>query len=80
MDPGALRSSLTQTVESSQVFERWILQKQPKIFNKMSKNWDEKKIRDLQRVYRKQDHDFFSWLLSSKTSSPSFMKTSRSVT
>ena len=40
MYPAALHKIPTQTVDSSQVFKRWILQKQPKMINKMTKSWD----------------------------------------
>ena len=40
MYPAALHKTPTQTVDSSQVFEKWILQKQPKMINKMTKSWD----------------------------------------
>ena len=40
MYPAALHKIPTQTVGSSQVFDRWILQKQPKMINKMTKSWD----------------------------------------
>ena len=57
----------TQTVDSSQVFERWILQKQLKMINKKIKSWDRNTISDLEQVCLEHDQDFLSWLLSSKT-------------
>ena len=42
MSPAALHKIPTQTVDSSQVFERWILQKQPKMINKMTKSLEKK--------------------------------------
>ena len=65
MHPAALHRSPTQTLDSSQIFERWILQKQPKIINKITKSWNKNKIKDLEQVCAKQSHDFLSWLLSS---------------
>ena len=58
MYPAALHKSPTQTVDSSQVFERWIFQKQPKMINKMTKSWDRNKISDLERVCPKHARDF----------------------
>ena len=67
MYPAALQKILTQTVDSSQVFERWILQEQPKMINKMMKSWDRNTISNLEQVCPKQDQDFLPLLLSSKT-------------
>ena len=50
MYPAALHKVPTQTVDSSQVFERWILQKQPKMINEMTKCWDRDTISDLEQV------------------------------
>ena len=58
MYPAALHKIPTQTVDSSQIFERWILQKQPKMINKMTKSWDRNTIKDLEQVCPKQDQDF----------------------
>ena len=58
MYPAALHKFPTQTVDSSQVFERWILQKQPKMINKMTKSWDRNTISDLEQVCREQAQDF----------------------
>ena len=66
MYPAAIHRIPTQTVDSSKDFERWILQKQPKIINKMTKSGDKITIKDLEQVCPKQAHDFLSWLLSSK--------------
>ena len=51
---GALHKIPTQTVDSSQVYERWILQKQPQMINKMTKKWDRITISDLEQVCPKQ--------------------------
>ena len=67
MYPAALHRISTQTVDLSQVFERWNLQKQPKMINKMSKSGDRNTISGLEQVCPKQAQDFFSWLLSSKS-------------
>ena len=48
MYPAALHKIPTQTADSSQVFERWLLQKQPKMINKMTKSWDRNTISDLE--------------------------------
>ena len=60
MYPAALHKTPTQTVDSSQVFERLILQKHPKMINKITKSWDRNTINDLEQVCPKQDQDFFS--------------------
>ena len=44
MYPAALHRIPTQAVDSSQVFERWIL-KQPKIINKITKSWDKNTLK-----------------------------------
>ena len=79
MYPAALHKIPTQTVDSSQVFERWILRKQSKMINKMTKSWDRNTISDLQQVWPKQVQDFHSWLLSSKTILPRLILSSWSV-
>ena len=76
MYPAALHKIPIQTVDSSQVFERLILQKQPKMFNKMTKSWDKNTISDLEQVCPKQDHHFLSWLLSSTTILPQIILSS----
>ena len=58
MYPAALQKTPTQTVDSSQTSERRILQKQPKVINKMTKSWDRNKISDLEHVCPKQAQDF----------------------
>ena len=60
MYPAALHKIPTQAVDSSQVFERRILQKHPKMINKMTKSWDRNTISDLEQVCPKQAHDFLS--------------------
>ena len=67
MYPAALHKFPKQTINSSQVLERWIVQKQPKMINKMTKSWDRNSISDLKQVCPKLAQDFLSWLLSSKT-------------
>ena len=62
-----MHRNTTQTVDSLQVFERWILQMQPKIIKRITKSWDKNTIKDLEQVCPKQAHDILSWLLSSKT-------------
>ena len=79
MYPAALRKIPTQTVDSSQVLERWILQKHPKMINKITKSWDKSTISDLEQVCPKQAQDLLSWLLSSKTILPRLMLSSWSV-
>ena len=66
MFPAALHKIPKQTVDSSQVFERRILQKQPRIINQIEKV-GKKTIKGLQHLCPKQDQDFLSWLLSSRT-------------
>ena len=79
MYPAALHKIPPQTIDSSQVFERWILQKQPKMINKMTKSWDRNTISDLEQVCPKQAQDFPSWLLSSKRILPRLLLSSWSV-
>ena len=79
MYPAALRIIPTQTVYSSQVFEKRIHQKQPKMINKTTKSWDRNTISDLEQVCPKQVQDFLSLLLSSKTILPRLMLSSRPV-
>ena len=81
MYPAALHNHKipTQTFDSSQVFESCILQKQPKMINKMTKSWDRNTISDLKQVCPKQAQDFLSWLLSSKTILPRLIFSSGSV-
>ena len=79
MYPAALHKYPTQTVDSSQVFERWILQKQPKMINKMTKSWDKNTISDLEQFCPKQAKDFLSWLLSSEPILPRLILSSWSV-
>ena len=75
----ALHKIPTQTVDSSQVYEKRIPQKQLKMMNKMRKSWDRNTISDLEQVRPKQAQDFLSWLLSSKTIFPSLILSSGSV-
>ena len=67
MYPAALHKNPTKTVDSSQVFEKRFFPKQRKITNKTTKKSDKNIIKDLEHVCRKEDHDFPSWFLSSKT-------------
>ena len=62
--------TLTKTVDSSQVFEKWILQKPAMMINKITKSWDKNTSKYVEQVCPKQAHDFLSWLLSLKTSLP----------
>ena len=79
MYPAKLQLIPAQEVDSSQVFERWILQKQPKMIKKMTKSWDKNTISDPEQLCPKQDQDFLSWLLSSKTTLPTLILSSKSV-
>ena len=67
MTPAALHKIPTHTVDSSQLVAKWILQKLPKIINKMIKNWDKNTINDLEQVCPTHVHDFRSLLFPSKT-------------
>ena len=58
MYPGALLRTPIQTVDSSQVFESWILQNQPNLVNEMTKSWDKNTTKDLEQVCLKQAHNF----------------------
>ena len=60
MYPVALNKILTQRVDLSQTSEKLILQKQPKMINKMTKSWDRNTISDLEQACPKEAHDFFS--------------------
>ena len=79
MYPAALHRIPSQTIDSSQVFEKWILQKQPKMITKMAKTWDRNTISDLEQVGPKQAQDILFWLLSSKTVLPRLILSSWSV-
>ena len=70
MYPAALHKILTQTVDSSQVFERRILQKQPKMITKLTKSRDRNTISDLEQVCPKNAQGSLSRLLLSKTILP----------
>ena len=67
MIPAALQKIPTQTVFSSQVFDKSILQKLPRITNKMKKKWDRKTISDLEQECPIQLQDFLFDLFSSVT-------------
>ena len=58
MYPAALHKIPTKTVDSSQIFERRILRKKPKIINKLRISWDKNTKRDLQQVCPEQNQDF----------------------
>ena len=60
MYPAVLKKKLAQTVESSEVFERRILQKQPKLINKIKKTCDEITTKYLKQVCPKKAHNFLS--------------------
>ena len=62
MYPAKLHKTPTQTVQSSQAFKRWILQKHPKMINKITKSWDKNTIIDLEQVCPREEQDFLSWL------------------
>ena len=79
MYPAALHKIPTETVDSSQVFEKRLLQKQQKMINKVTKSWDRNTISDLEQVCPKEDQDLLSWLLSSKTILLRIILSSRSV-
>ena len=79
MYPVALYKIPTQTVGSSQIFERWILQKQPKVINKMTESWDKNTVSYLEQVCPKRDQIFVSWLWSSKPFLHILILSSRSV-
>ena len=65
MNRAALHRFPSQTVDSLQIFERWLLQNQPIIIAWMTKSWDKKTVRFLEEDWPNQDHDFLSWLSSS---------------
>ena len=58
MKPAALHKILNEIFDSSQVFERWIFEKQPKRINKIKKNWDKITVKCLKQSYPKQHYDF----------------------
>ena len=60
MYPAAMHKNPTQTVDSSQIFERLILQKHSKMIKKITESWDSNTISDLEQVCPKQDQDFLS--------------------
>ena len=78
MYPASLHTILTQTIDSSQIFERRIFQKQQKNIEKM-KSWDENTIKDLEQVCPKQAHDFHSRLLFANTVLPNLILSSRLI-
>ena len=57
MYPAALHTISTQSVDSSQVLERRILQRQTNIFNKLTKTWDKKTMGNLEQDCPKQVHE-----------------------
>ena len=63
MCPAALHRIPTQKMDSSQIFERSILQKQPKIISKILKSWDKNTIKYQEQVCPERAYDFLSWLL-----------------
>ena len=54
-------------MDLSEVFRRWILWKQPKTVNKITKSWDKNTFKGLEQVCPKQAQDFLPWLFLSKT-------------
>ena len=79
MYAAALRKNPTQTSYPSEVFERWFLQKQQKIFDKITKSWNKKSIKRLEHDCPKQVNDFNSWLLPATTITPRIILCSWSV-
>ena len=79
MYPAALHKIPNQPVDSSQVFECCILQKHPKMINKMTKSWDRNTISDLEQVCLERDQDLLSRLLSSRSMLSGFFLSSSSV-
>ena len=67
MIPAALHKIPTQTVLSSQDFDKCILQKLPRITNKMTKNWDKNTISDIEQECPIQLKDFLFQFFSSNT-------------
>ena len=70
MYPTDLHKIPNETICLSRVLDIWILRKQPKANNKLTKTVNEKTIGGLQQCCLKQDKDFLSWLLSSETIFP----------
>ena len=67
MIPAALHKIPTQTVLSSQDFDECIVQRLPRLTNKMTKNWDKNTFSDLEQQCPIQLQDFLSELFSSNT-------------
>ena len=59
MYPAAPHKKLTQTVDSSYVFETLILQKQPILFNNMTISGDKNTFTDLEKICLQQVTEFF---------------------
>ena len=79
MYPAVSHKNPSQKVSSSQVFERWIFQKQQKIINKMTKSSDQNTIEGLEQLCPKRNHDFLCWMLTSETQSHRLLVSSWSV-
>ena len=63
MYPATPQKIRTQIVDSTKIFQRWILQKQSEIVNKNTKSWYKNTIKDLEHLSPKQIHDsWFSFL------------------
>ena len=60
MYPAAQHKIPNKTIDSSQLFERLIFHKQPKIINKIAESWDKNTNEYLEQVCPKQEHDFLS--------------------
>ena len=60
MYPAALHNIPTQTVDSSKALAECVREKQPQIIRSFTKDWDKNKIKDLERVCPKQDHNLLS--------------------
>ena len=79
MYPATLQKNPTHTIDSSEVFETWTLQKKPKIIGKTTNSWDKNTVKDLEQVRPKHSHGFSAWLLSAKTSLPGILLSFGSV-
>ena len=67
MIPAALHKIPTQTVLSSEDFDKCIVQKLPRTTNKMTKNWDKNTISDLEQECPIQLQEFLSELFPPNT-------------
>ena len=60
MYPAALQNIPTRTVDSSQVLTKSKRQKQPQTIKRITENWHKSKIRDLEQVCPKHEHNLLS--------------------